>query len=92
VLTGVIKALNKTVADAVGGALEAVELGEVEPSAAQGVLDVLYNVGLEGLLVIAQVSEKDVTMRYIGEERRRELLLHQAPKQMVAFFFFCGHE
>lgn len=91
-LTGVIKALNETVADAVGGALEAVELGEVEPGAAQGVLDVLYNVGLEGLLVIAEVSAKDVTMRRIGEERRRELLLHQAPKQMVAFFFFCGHE
>ena len=69
VLTGVIKALNETVADAVGGALEAVELGEVEPGAAQRVLDVLYNVGLEALLVVAEVSEKDVTIRYISAHK-----------------------
>ena len=51
------------------GALEAVELGEVQPGAAQGVLDVLYNVGLEALLVVAEVSEKDVMIRCISAQK-----------------------
>ena len=102
VLASVVEALDETVADAVGGALEAVELGEVQPRAAQrvpetycyktaqaiqsillqnctgysktggrGVLDVLHDVGLQRLLVVAEV------------------LLHQAPQEMVALFFFC---
>ena len=36
-LARVVEALNETVADAVGGALEAVELSEVQPRAAQRV-------------------------------------------------------
>ena len=37
----------------------------------RGVLDVLHDVGLQRLLVVAEV------------------LLHQAPQEMVALFFFC---
>jgi hypothetical protein len=74
VLASVVEALDEAVADAVRGALEAVELGEVEARAAESVLDVLHNVSLERLLVVA------------------EILLHQAPQQMVALLFFGGRE
>jgi hypothetical protein len=65
-LARVVETLNETVADAVGSALEAVKLGKVKPGTAQGVLDVLNNVGLKRFLVTTEVPAHVVTMFHRG--------------------------
>ncbi len=66
-LARVVETLNKTVADAVGSALEAVKLSKVQPGTAQGVLNVLNNVGLQRFLVATEVPAHVVTIFYRGK-------------------------